>query len=146
MAQKTLNENCPVCGNQFQEAKIEFCPQCHWEIIIISQSASQGLKNFYSEKLKRHKEIFEQTKKLNVVASVKAEQIEKLEKLKTELESKNKTLSSDLAISNDELKKIKSKATEIENSKKKISDLEKEVKTLTRDLKVCRQGNLDERI
>ncbi len=130
MAQKTANENCPVCGIQIHDGKIEFCSQCNWELFIISDDASQGLKNFYSEKLKRHKELFEHKKKFNEISSLKSQQIEKLENQKSELESKNKSLSSDLARQKplfEKAKKLETESTEKDGLIKKLrDDLKKE--------------------
>lgn len=137
MAQKTVKEICPVCGNQIQEASVEFCPQCHWEIITISDSASQGLKNFYSEKLKRHQEIFNQTEKLSEIANEKSQLIDRLEKQITDLEAKNKLLASEVANQKpltDKVKSLEQAITDNEKRVKQLSDnLEKEKEKLTKE-------------
>ena len=137
---KTVNQNCPVCGIQIQDGRIEFCSQCNWELIVISDDASQGLKNFYSEKLKRHKDQFAQTKKLNEVASSKSQQIDNLEKEKSELESKNESFKSEIVNMNDKVKNADSITKEITQLKKDYEALKEKYKDLRVDYLTITSG------
>lgn len=134
---KEHNENCPVCNCQINDSSIAFCPDCNWELMLIPDSASQGLKNYYKEKLKLHKATFNDISKLNQSIDELEKKIEKIEKQKTELETKNKSLNSEIANQKSQFDKARNlEATVTENEKKikQLSDnLEKEKAKLKKE-------------
>ncbi|MCW3108630.1 MAG: hypothetical protein JWQ09_3136 [Segetibacter sp.] len=125
---KTTNQNCPVCNCQIQDGHEIFCPTCNWELIVIPNTASQGLKNFYKEKLELHKASFRETDKLNEEILNKEKQLEKIEKQKSELEAQNKSLASDMANQKPLMDKVKKLEQESNESEKTIKDLKEKLK------------------
>src|ERR1700753_124237 len=90
------NQNCPVCQTGIPGDEYAFCPQCGWELIIISANASQGLKELYEEKLKRHKSIMQERNALNTQNVSNAELIRELNEKKASLESQVGILNSEI--------------------------------------------------
>lgn len=125
---KTANQNCPVCNCQIQDGSKMFCPTCNWELISIPSTASQGLKNFYKEKLDLHKASFKETDKLNEEIKRNEQQLKNLEKQKAELEERNKSLNSDVANQKPLLDKVKKLEQVSCESEKVIKDLREKLK------------------
>ena len=55
---KTANQNCPICNCQIQDNSEMFCPICNWELLILSDSASDEMKNYFNTKLILHKKMY----------------------------------------------------------------------------------------
>lgn len=120
---KIANQNCPVCNCQIQDGEKMFCPTCHWELISIPNTASQGLKKFYNEKLELHKSAYRETDKLSEEIFTKEKLLDKLEKQKAELEAENKSLNSDVANQKPLLDKVKKLENDITVCQEKIKEL-----------------------
>jgi len=140
---ETANQNCPVCNSQIQDGGKMFCPICKWELISIPSTASQGLINFYKEKLELHKAAFKETDKLNEEILTKKKQLEKLESQKEELEAKNKSLNSDITSMNDKVKNADVIAKEITQLKEKYEALKEKNKALMVENLTVISGNND---
>lgn len=139
-----INKNCPVCGCKIHNSDIEFCTDCGWELIVISENASSSLKRFYDEKVNMHKRAFGQINKLKELINIKLASIEdfKNETIKSKLE--NKLINSQLESKTNELETLKTKILVAEKNNSKIIELEKEIRSLTVKLKVFKQNDLDE--
>lgn len=116
-------ECCPVCDLQIDNSRIEFCPNCSWELIIIPDSASQGLKNYYKEKLGLHKKVFIEISKLKKSISSLEAQVENIEEEKKASDKKNKQLSAEINNHKSHLVPITSLRQTISENEKKINQL-----------------------
>lgn len=126
------NHNCPICNLQIQDDTVEFCPKCNWELIIICENASTGLKNYYTRKLEKHKIAYAEILRLNQEFISKDHQVGIFEKLNAELETKNKLLNSEMEKQKplfEKAKKIEQECSQKESTIEKLKgDLEKEKK------------------
>ena len=50
-----MKNKCPICNTEYQQADMQFCTECCWELVLIPVNASDNLKKWFYEK----KEIFE---------------------------------------------------------------------------------------
>ena len=142
--------NCPACNYKNLSANNDFCPECNWENIIISETASKGLRAHYDNKLNHHKDFLAKNKKLNHIINSNNEQINGLKTVVTQLESNIKSLTTDLKnmLSHKEvLSKIETSIRE--GLKEKNIELEKknlEIKQNLIEIKRLRKiisGNID---
>lgn len=52
-----MNNNCPICTSQYNKNQ-EYCNVCSWEVFSIPDTASVGLKNYYNNRVKHHKKLY----------------------------------------------------------------------------------------
>ena len=45
--------NCPSCQTPIQSGEIEFCPNCSWELIVVSNNSSEWLLKYLADKLSK---------------------------------------------------------------------------------------------
>jgi len=125
---------CPVCNSSLNSF-FEFCPKCNWELIVISEDSSLGLKNYYSEKMRLHKksiiEIRDQDKNYNS----KIQEIEVLKKQKKEFELKIDSLRVEIKKYQDEIQKKEELDKEILKKGKIIETLKKDLEIQTNKYK-----------
>ena len=136
---KVQDKICPACSNQIDDESLEFCKICNWEVVIISGSASQALLKYYNDKLERHKVSITKISKLKHENVNMVQQFDLLENRKSELESKNRYLNSEIENLNDKIKKYYGLVKEIEILQTAINALQEENKELK--IKVTNQND-----
>ena len=84
---------CPICKTLiYDTCKTQFCPTCHWELVVISADASQSLKAYFDRKLKAFQDSYSV---ITAIPSLESK-IKRLEKENDDLERQIKDRKKDL--------------------------------------------------
>jgi len=49
---------CPICNTKISDNSIEFCTNCNWELISISETSTDGLKKYFDCRLLNYKKMY----------------------------------------------------------------------------------------
>jgi len=124
-------ENCPACYHKIVDNSLAFCKNCNWELMFISENASQSLKDYYDQKLAYHKTTINLNKKAEEDRLASLDKIAGLEKQVEEIGLKNKELAEN--------------AENTDKVKKTIGTLNKEIETKDNAIKKLRGDLADEK-
>lgn len=84
---------CPICKTVIDDTRnTQFCPTCHWELVVISADASPGMKAYFDRKLKAFQDYYSA---ISAIPSLESE-IQKLEDENSDLERQIKDRKKDL--------------------------------------------------
>ena len=120
-------KNCPACNKAIVQNESVFCPTCDWELLLIPDNASQGVKDYYSEKLIKHRKNIADKEQLIKEKNHGLAVIDQMKGQIADFQSKNKTLTKD----NEENKAYKAKVTMLENN---IKMKDQEINSLKKSL------------
>jgi predicted RNase H-like nuclease (RuvC/YqgF family) len=158
-------KKCPVCNNEVDIKKDDFCPYCNWELaLIIPNGTSSALKQYYATKLEKAKASYEE--KFKVTAEFKRQleyKTKEIDKLKSEIvdlkqniNSKDATISN-LNDENNRLKIFEKQTAELQNQitkekneysnlLNKTNNLEQENSNLKQELDKCQKNNVTRQV
>jgi hypothetical protein len=132
--------NCPIC-NQIINPSLQFCKNCGFEVMIISNNASEDLKKYVLNRQEKFKNIFEEKIRLNDKLQstddnlkIKINELKDAEALVKKQNLEINQFKGKVATTQDELNRLKSyenlakaKIIEIEKLQNDIVDLKKKV-------------------
>lgn len=128
---------CPICKTVIEDPRsTQFCPTCHWELVVISADASQGMKDYFEQRRKAFQSYYSI---IEEIPSLKDE-IKKLEKEKKSLEHKIKERDTELETCNEALsveEQLCELQREIDNNEASVAKMDWD--TYQADLKILKE-------
>ena len=74
-----MNNKCLICNTEYQQADLQFCPVCCWEIVSIPVDSSDRLKQWFEKKKKAFENAFNSLKDDEKTIVEKSEATAKIE-------------------------------------------------------------------
>jgi chromosome segregation ATPase len=86
-----MNNKCPICNTEYQQEDLQFCPVCCWELVLIPSTASDDMRQWFTQKRKVFENALNSLKEAEKTISEKTAETVRLENSKKELLSEIKT-------------------------------------------------------